>query len=234
MTLLKNKTIQSWMGGTFFEWLGIDLVARAEMVGLFLHKDLSKLKILRRARRERWSMVTNYESYIVHSITSGMTKSPGDIAEVGVYAGSTAKVICEAKGNRRFHLCDTFEGLPEPSEDEKSVEKKGRFACSLESIQAYLRQYPNLEYHKGFCPASVQGKLDDVRFCFVHLDVDLYESTKQCLEYFFPRLIPGGVLLSHDYSILEGVKRAFSEYCVDRIEQPIELPTTQVMLVKGL
>lgn len=234
MALLKSKTLQGLIGGTIFEWLGIDLVARLEMAGLMLHKDWAKLKILRRARRDRWSMVTNFESFIVHSIASGMAKSPGDIAEVGVYAGSTAKVICEAKGDKKFHLCDTFEGLPEPGEDEKKVEKKGRYFCSIESIQEYLKQYPNLEYHKGFCPASVEGKLDDTKFCFVHLDVDLYESTKQCLEYFFPRLIPGGVLLSHDYSILEGVKKAFSEFCDGRTEQVIEMPTTQAMLVKGL
>ena len=162
-----------------------------------------------------------------------MKNAPGDIAEVGVYQGSTAKVICEAKGDKTFHLCDTFEGLPEPTgAAEKYVEKKGRFACSIESIQKYLKDYKQIEFHKGFCPESVRGVLDNTKFCFVHLDVDLYQSTKECLEYFFPRLIPGGVVLSHDYSILAGVKQAFTEFCEGRQEQVIELPTTQCMLIK--
>jgi hypothetical protein len=64
------------------------------------------------------------------------------------------------------------------------------------------------------------------------LDVDLYESTKQCIEYFWPRLVPGGVLISHDYSILHGVKQAFTEFTAEIQEQVIELPTTQCMLIK--
>lgn len=230
--LLRNPRLQKLIGGTFIEWLGIDMAARAEMLALMMHKDWSKLKILRRARRERWSMVTNFESFIVHSLATGFAKTPGDYAEVGIYQGSTAKVICEAKGNKTFHLCDTFEGLPEPSESEKHIEKKGRFACSIESIQKYLKDYGQLEYHKGFCPDSVRGVLDNHKFSFVHLDVDLYQSTKECIEYFFPRLITGGVILSHDYSILPGVRQAFAEFCEGRQEQVIELPTTQCMLIK--
>lgn len=74
--------------------------------------------------------------------------------------------------------------------------------------------------------------LDNHRFALVHLDVDLYESTKQCIEYFWPRIVPGGVLISHDYSILHGVKQAFSEYTSGIPEQVIELPTTQCMMIK--
>ena len=230
--ILKNKRFQGWIGGSFLEWLGIDFISRMEMFALSFHKDWDKLKVLRRARRERRSLVTNQEMFILHSLAFGLRGLDGDFAEVGLYQGSTAKVICEAKGEKAFHLCDTFEGLPEPNESEKAIEKKGRFACSLESIQKYLGRYPNLSYHKGFCPQSVRGVLDDHRFALVHLDVDLYESTKQCIEYFWPRLVPGGVLISHDYSILHGVKQAFSEFTAGIQEQVIELPTTQCMLIK--
>jgi hypothetical protein len=230
--ILKNKRFQGWIGGSFLEWLGIDFISRMEMFALSFHKDWDKLKVLRRARRERRSLVTNQEMFILHSLALGLRGLDGDFAEVGLYQGSTAKVICEAKGEKAFHLCDTFEGLPEPNESEKAIEKKGRFACSLESIQKYLGKYPNLSYHKGFCPQSVRGVLDDHRFALVHLDVDLYESTKQCIEYFWPRLVPGGVLISHDYSILHGVKQAFSEFTAGIQEQVIELPTTQCMLIK--
>ena len=79
--LLRNQTLQRWIGGTFFEWLGIDVVARMEMVGLALHKDWKKLKVLRRARRERWSMVTNNEMFIVQSLAYGLIQLPGDFVE---------------------------------------------------------------------------------------------------------------------------------------------------------
>ena len=60
----------------------------------------------------------------------------------------------------------------------------------------------------------------------------MYASTKACLEYFYPRLIPGGILISHDYSILAGVKQAFTEFLADKREPLIEIPTTQCMIVK--
>ena len=233
MPLIQNKALQRALGGTFVERWGIHALAATELFALSFHKDPAKIRMLRKARWERRSLITGLEQFLIHSITAGMRDMEGDIAEVGVYAGSSTKLICEAKGTKRFHICDTFAGLPEPTAEDGGVEKQGSFACSLDSIKQYLAGYDNLEYHVGFCPDSVRGKLDDTRFCFVHLDVDLYSSTKECLEYFFPRLVPGGVLVSHDYSILEGVRKAFTEFTAGRPEQVIELPTTQCMLVKS-
>lgn len=233
MPLIQNKALQRTLGGSFLERWGIHMFSGVQLFVLGFHKDPAKIRMLRNVRSERKSLVTGAEQFLIHSIASGVRNLDGDIAEVGVYAGSTAKMICEAKGNKRFHICDTFEGLPEPTDEDRGVERKGNFACDLPSIQRYLKGYPNLEYHVGFCPDSVRGKLDDAKFCFVHLDVDLYSSTKQCLEYFFPRMVPGGILVSHDYSVLEGVRQAFSEFTADRREQVIELPMTQCMLVKS-
>jgi O-methyltransferase len=53
-----------------------------------------------------------------------------------------------------------------------------------------------------------------------------------CLEYFYPRMVPGGIILTHDYSYLEGVKAAFGEFLSARAERVIELPTSQAMIVK--
>ena len=109
--------------------------------------------------------------------------------------GCTAKVICDAKGDKPLHLCDTFEGLPEPKGDDAKVEKKGSFACGLESIQKYLAGVPNVTYHKGYCPQSIRGVLDDHRFALVHLDVDLYEPTRDSLAFCYPRVAPGGIIV---------------------------------------
>ncbi len=51
-------------------------------------------------------------------------------------------------------------------------------------------------------------------------------SLKYCLEYFWPRLLPGGVIISHDSSILSSVKQAFHEFMENNQEKLIELPTT--------
>ena len=74
--------------------------------------------------------------------------------------------------------------------------------------------------------------MPEAEYAFVHFDVDLYEGTKACLEYFYPRMIPGGIMLSHDYSILAGVSQAFHEFLEDKEEPLLELPSTQCMVIK--
>jgi hypothetical protein len=231
--ILRNLKLQRWLAGTVWERLAIDLVARLEHASLALHKEPSRLKQLKRVRRQRSSLVTMNEMYMLQSLAMGLVALPGDYVEVGIYQGSTAKAICDVKGDKVLHLCDTFEGLPEPQGDDAKVERKGYFACGLESVQKYLGEVPNVVYHEGNCPRSVQGVLDDKQFALVHLDVDLYDSTLACLEYFWPRMVPGGVILSHDFSILAGVRRAFMEFTQHTREQVIELPTTQCMLIKA-
>jgi hypothetical protein len=74
--------------------------------------------------------------------------------------------------------------------------------------------------------------MPEQRFSFAHFDVDLYEGTKACLNYFYPRMIPGGIIISHDYSLLAGVEQAFNEYFADKPERIIDLPSTQCMVIR--
>jgi O-methyltransferase len=73
--------------------------------------------------------------------------------------------------------------------------------------------------------------IDGVRFNLVDLDGDLYAGTLAGLEFFYPRMVPGGIIIAHDYSTLPGVARAFVEFLQEKPEAVIELPTTQAMIV---
>jgi predicted O-methyltransferase YrrM len=153
----------------------------------------------------------------------------GDIAEVGTAAGGSARLISEYCGDKTIHLFDTFEGLPKPGDLDGRF-SEGSYRSSLEDVQRYL-EGRRVEFHKGMFPGSatsVQGH----RFSFVHLDVDLYQSTLDCLRFFYPRLNPGGIIITHDYSWAAGVDQAFSEFFADKLEKPIELIGYQAMVVK--
>ena len=69
---------------------------------------------------------------------------------------------------------------------------------------------------------------------FVHLDLDIYESTYKSLEFFYPRMVAGGIIVSHDYSNLTvpAVRRAFTEFFKDKREPVIPLWDTQCTVVK--
>ena len=84
---------------------------------------------------------------------------------------------------------------------------------------------------KGLFPDSAIG-LEQMRFWFVHLGLDLYDSTAAALEWFWPRISSGGILLSHDYPLIDGVVQAFHEFFDGRPEPFIPLSGNQCMAVK--
>ena len=84
-------------------------------------------------------------------------------------------------------------------------------------------------YYKGLFQDTC-GQVKDIKFSLVHLDVDLYKSTKDCLEFFYSRMEKGGIIFSHDYSTL-GVKQAFDEFFKDKPNAVINLSTSQCIVV---
>jgi len=231
MRILNNQRFQKWFGGGVLERFAANRLAGLQMVMLRAHKPPEVLQMLRQVRRERVSLLTGFESHIIYSLATAYAHLPGDLAEVGVYQGASAKLLCLAKGSKPLHLFDTFTGLPPATAEDGTVHREHQYACSLESVQEYLQDFENVHFHPGLFPQSA-ADLEERRFSLVHIDVDLYQSTLGCLDYFYPRLIPGGVILSHDYSLLSGVKAAFQEFLRDKPERVFELPTTQCMLIK--
>lgn len=189
------------------------------------------LKMIERVRREVTLCLHSVEALQLFTSVKNTQKIPGDIAEVGAYKGGSSKIICEAKGDRNFYVFDNFEGgLPEVDGVLDPAFFKGQFDASYDEAKKYLSPYKNTYVYKGIFPQIASPVLDK-KFSFVHLDVDTYKSTKDCLEFFYSRMNQGGILISHDY-ISPGVKKAFNEFFADKIEPIIELPQRQCMFVK--
>jgi hypothetical protein len=69
----------------------------------------------------------------------------------------------------------------------------------------------------------------------VHLDVDLYDPTKACLDFFYPLAVPGAVFLFDDYgsTYCPGARSAIDEFFANKPEQVVELTTGQAFVVKN-
>ena len=227
---MKSRWFQK-LGGGGLESFGLRLWSRLQFTSLRARKDKETVDLLWQIHKDRRSLLSAFEAYLVYSLARAQAKRPGDLAEVGVYKGASAKLISEAKGDKKLLLFDTYEGLPPQGEHDPGVHREHQYTCSLESVQAYLKGYSNLEYYKGIFPDSTKG-VPEAQYSFAHFDVDLYDGTLGCLQYFYPRMIPGGVMLSHDYGMLSGVEKAFDEFFADKPEPVIELPTTQCMVIK--
>ena len=176
-------------------------------------------------------LVTNNEAFQIYSAAKSATKLPGDFAEVGTYKGGSAKLICLAKGDKNLYLFDTFEGLPKKGEFDKYLEE-GQFKSSYQTVEKYLASYDNVFIVKGFFPETGQT-VKHKKFSFVHIDVDFYQSTLDTLIFFYPLMVSGGIILSHDYATLPGVKKAFDEFFQSRPEVVIPLDSSQCLVVKN-
>lgn len=135
----------------------------------------------------------------------------GDLAEVGVYKGGSAKIIREAIPNQPLHLFDTFIGLPDlmTGVDPKHYEV-GHMKVE-EEIPKELAKLPNTKVYKGQF-SLMSGHINTRKFAFAHIDVDIYQSTKDALEFFYPRMEIGGSMIIHDYPAHPGVKKAVDEF----------------------
>lgn len=143
----------------------------------------------------------------------------GCVAEGGVFRGDFAKEINRVFYNSRLFLFDTFEGFSDKdTKHEKdysfSEYGAGHFSATSEELVIGKLPYPeNCVICKGYFPETTKG-LPDESFCFVNLDFDLYQPILAGLEYFIPRMVPGGVILIHDYygEMFKGVKQAIEDY----------------------
>lgn len=151
----------------------------------------------------------------------------GDVAELGVYKGNTATVL--ANMARRMGttawLLDTFEGFnPDDLKGIDAVHSMEFADTSLEAVRALVGE-ENVRYVKGYFPQSASQMPDDLSFSLVHVDCDLYVPIVEALNYFYPRLAPGGYLIVHDYASLawDGAEKAVDEFFADKPESVIPL-----------
>lgn len=163
----------------------------------------------------------------------------GSFAELGVYKGDTAEILHAMDPLRKFHLFDTFEGFKQRDLDNETGKaatySTHNFAdTSVERVQNRLKS-DNFIFHKGYFPDTTSD-LQETNYALVNMDVDLFNPTKAGLEYFFPRLSKGGVIIIHDYNPdWPGIMKAVDEFS-DSVETPI-VPLTDtdnsVMIIKS-
>lgn len=176
----------------------------------------------------------------------------GDAVECGSFRGLSSYVFCNyiRLANPDFtgagyHIFDSFQGLSRPSPEDFIANQEygavghpclpaGAFHGSLETVKTTLREYPQIEYHVGWIPQSFAG-LTEGKYKFVHLDLDLYDPIKGAVEYFYPRMVKGGVIVIDEYGFPRwpGAQKAVDELCHrHHITTPVALTTGNGALIK--
>ena len=188
--------------------------------------------LIRQVRSETTSLLTLNEGMQLYYAVQAVNKLDGDIAEVGAYMGSSAKLMHLADPSKLVYACDTFEGLPVQDCIRTDI-LAGEYVAPYEQVRTYVSAYPSIHLIKGFFPDSAEA-LREKTFSFVHLDTDLYQSTFDALVFFYPRLRSGGGIILHDYQSHEGVEQAFRDFFQDKPEPVIPISGTTQCLVQKI
>lgn len=162
---------------------------------------------------------------------------PGCFVECGVWRGGCAMLIAKMLSNRNItdrpvYLFDTFEGMSEPTDAdrsfkdesaadllERSVEDKENSVWCLADLADVKRNLERtglpanlLFYIKGKVEDTIPKQLPGQAIALLRLDTDWYESTRHELNFLFPLVVRNGVLIIDDYGHWEGCRKAVDEY----------------------
>jgi len=150
----------------------------------------------------------------------------GDIIELGVGKGGMSIFLAylAADNNKKVFSFDSFEGLPKNISTKNNLYFKAKdYAGSgKEKTDLYSRFLSSIEQHgfkditipvKGFFSDTLSTISPNQKFCFAHLDSDLYESVYQSLEAIFEKVVDGGIIVIDDFfHHAQGPLRACSEF----------------------
>src|SRR4030043_391161 len=159
-----------------------------------------------------------------------VNQGAGDLAELGVYKGFTAKLIHYYVPERKLFLFDTYRGFDEndlaaeTNRTGHSFKSHFKYSGTSDVISYIKPKNDNVVPVEGVFPASIPENFIERRFAFIHIDMDLFEPTLAALDYFYPRISKGGYVVIHDYNTWSGAHEAVNEFFMDKTESPVPIP----------
>ena len=168
-----------------------------------------------------YTTVDIYRCYELWQLVGQLARnSSGHVIEVGVWRGGTGCLLATRaqalNKNVRTFLCDTFRGVVKAGEHD-NVYHGGEHADTSKQLVETLASdlgLHNVTVLDGIFPEETGHQIgDDVKFALCHIDVDVYQSAKDTVDWIWPRLQSGGVIVFDDYGFpnARGVTRYVDE-----------------------
>jgi O-methyltransferase len=174
---------------------------------------------------------------VLYSLFSDCLHLDGEYWECGVYKGGTAGMFAhllkDYKYGEALRLFDTFTGLPDADLEKDEGSWIGMFKdTSAEAVTSKIKNiYPLASIYEGYIPDTFLG-LENSKIAFAHIDTDMYKSYIDCLEFIYPRVVKGGIIVFDDYGYCPGAYKAVTEFFEDKSEKVNVLETIQAFVIK--
>jgi hypothetical protein len=178
--------------------------------------------------------------YVVLWAAEQAWKLEGDFVECGVYRGGLARAILQyldwpKDSRRRFFLLDTFCGFPpEHRALAASVHRQDYLEDCYDQVRERFAPWPAVTLIRGPVPQTLQ-QVAAQRIGFLSIDMNCAEPEVAALEFFWPRLVAGGVVVLDDYAFAEPYRRqkeAIDRWAAAVAISILTLPTGQGLVIK--
>jgi hypothetical protein len=173
---------------------------------------------------------------------------PGDFVECGVNYGFLSSAIMAYldwnRMDKTFYLLDTFQGfdpryLTAEERDKGALDnnqaflRSGHYVSQVESVRANFAEWRNVRLIVGSVPDSL-SQVTSEKVAYLHLDMNCALPEVAAAEFFWERLVPGGLVLMDDYCYqgFEEQQRAHDDFAQRKGVSILSLPTGQGLMIK--
>jgi len=167
-------------------------------------------------------------------------KLEGDFVECGVNKGGFPRAIMEyldfGNSSKKFYLLDTFEGFDKEllTEGEKKKYKDVvPYRDSYEYVRKVFEEFKNVILVKGSVPHTLP-EVRSEKIAFLSIDMNCVQPEAEALEYFWPKMVSGGVIVLDDFAYrgYEEQNIAHTEWAKTKQIGILTLPTGQGLIIK--
>lgn len=179
--------------------------------------------------------------YVICYFANHVKHLEGDFVECGVYKGGYSMAIFNYldpfPDGKKFWLFDTYEGLAfdHLTEKEKADNlhlKYGHYEKSYDWVRELFKELP-AKVIKGTVPETLSAFNAD-KVCFLSIDMNCVEPEIAAADFFWDKIVPGGVIVLDDYGFSEHIeqKKAFDRFALTKQISILQLPTGQAIIFK--
>lgn len=155
----------------------------------------------------------------------------GDFVECGVWHGLLSKSICEYVdveefNNRKFFLVDTFGEM-------KGSHPHPRYRFDIyDDVKKRFAKYPYVEVIRGRVP-EILPQINSTKIAYLAIDLNSHEPELKALEYFYPKMVKGGIIYLDDYGWkFPQLRNSVDKFLADKPETLLHFPSGNSIVVK--
>ena len=191
---------------------------------------------------EGFTLVDKYRCFELWKLVEQVSKlQNGSLIEIGVWRGGTGALItkqakiCGIK--ERVFLCDTFTGVVKAGEKDSEYQNGEHADTSRKTVEELIirrMSLDNVELLQGIFPDQTGHRVEDLQFRFCHIDVDVYQSAKDIVEWIWDKMVPGGIIVYDDYGFrgCDGITKYVEEQMMSKDRLVIHNLNGHAIIVK--